>query len=81
MSQIYIKDYTNLIFAGVTQEARNKVKEQHLLEKRRIKEGWRYINIKDNYQVFVPCDESGKPTQEGMVRINRQKELLGIKNK
>ena len=81
MSQIYIKDYTNLIFSGVTQEARNKVKEQHLLEKKRIKEGWRYINIKENYQVFVPCDEFGNPTRDGMVRINRQKELLGIKNK
>ena len=60
-------------------EALKCVKRGHDVEEKRRKQGWRYIKITPTYQVFVPCDKKGNPTEEGMVRINRQKQLLGIK--
>ena len=60
-------------------EAIKCAKKGRKIEEERKKKGWRYIHITPTYQVFVPCDKKGNPTKEGMIRINRQKQLLGIK--
>ena len=40
-----------------------------MLEKKRLKEGWRYIMVAPHLELFVPCDKDGNPTKEGRRRI------------
>lgn len=49
------------------------------LENARAKKGWKYVDVDSRTQVFVPCDKKGRPTKEGVERINRFKEICGIK--
>ena len=60
-------------------EALKCAKQGRKIEEKRMKKGWRYVKITPTYQVFVPCDKKGNPTDDGLRRINRQKQLLGIK--
>lgn len=48
------------------------------LEKKRIRDGWRWVRIHDKIKTLVPF-ENDKPTEHGMRMIERRKELLGIK--
>lgn len=48
-------------------------------EEEKVKKGWRYIKLNDRIQLFVPCKKDGKPTNEGIKMIQKQKELYGIK--
>ena len=57
----------------VTESDINELKKAIKVEKNREKNGWRYIRVKPNTQMLVPCDESGKPTEQGMKMIERIK--------
>lgn len=48
-------------------------------ERERIKNGWKYIKVGNVTKILVPCDEKGNPTQKGIEKICKLKELLGIK--
>lgn len=80
MAQIYINDYENVFFAQVTDAARKCTSKQREKEIKDMKKGWKFVKIANGYQVFVPCDENGEPTEEGRKRIERQLNLLGIKH-
>lgn len=76
----YNNDYETAVFAQVTDAARKGVIKQREKELRDMKKGWKFVEIAKGYQVFVPCDENGNPTEEGLKRIDRQLNLLGIKH-
>ena len=48
------------------------------LEKGLIKKGYRWYRIRPTYQVLVPCDEEGNPTEEGLKKIQKHKDMLNI---
>lgn len=50
------------------------------IEKKLIKErNYRWYDVTPTYRILVPCDaESGKPTEEGVAKIKRHKEMLNI---
>ena len=55
---------------NVSDSDHKALKAAKRLEERRIKDGWRYVQATPMIQVFVPCDKSGKPTKDGIRRIN-----------
>lgn len=59
--------------------AKTALKKAYKQEEEKTKKGWRFIKLNERLQVFVPCDKKGKPTQEGLRLIQKQKELHGIK--
>lgn len=48
------------------------------MEKKLKKDGYRWYNIKPTYKVLIPCDEMGEPTEEGLKKIKKHKDLIGI---
>ena len=48
------------------------------LEKKRIKEGWKWVKVHEKLKTLVPF-KNGKPTEQGQRMIEKRKELLGIK--
>ena len=48
------------------------------LEKKRIKEGWKWVQIHEKLKSLIPFKD-GKPTEQGLMMIERRKEMLGIK--
>lgn len=48
------------------------------MEKSLIRKGYRWYSIKDTYKVLIPCDEWGHPTEEGLRKIEKHKEMLNI---
>lgn len=63
----------------VTQAAINAVKKGKKQEEEKLKNGWKYIQVGNTTKILVPCDEDGNPTEDGTRRINKLKEILGIK--
>lgn len=74
-------DYTNVISATstVTEADHKALAVAKRIERKRIKEGWRFYKINERMQVLVPFGKDGKPTEKGMKMIEMQKELQGIK--
>lgn len=62
----------------VTQAARTAIKKAKKIECENIKKGWRWIKVGTRTQILVPCDKDGKPTQDGLQRIQRLKKNLCI---
>lgn len=48
------------------------------IEKKKLKDGWRYVQVTEATQLLVPCDKNGKPTKAGQEKIN---EYLNPKKK
>lgn len=44
-------------------------------EKKRIREGWRWIKLSQRTKVFVPCDKNGEPTEYGRRMIEEAKKM------
>ena len=63
----------------VTTAAKAAAKKGAKMEKERIKQGWRWVNVGTRSKILVPCDKKGNPTQDGLRRIERLKQNLGIK--
>ena len=56
-------------------ETSAKVAEKmNKLEKKRMRDGWRWIKLSPRTRVFVPCDKRGRPTKEGQKLIEIAKE-------
>ena len=70
------------ITSTVTETDKRTLTKVRNKETEYTKKGWRYVRISNTTQVFVPCDEEGKPTLKGEETIKRYKEYLGanIKN-
>ncbi len=64
---------------AVAQAAKVAAKKCVEMEHERIKQGWRWIKVGTHSKILVPCDEKGNPTQDGLQRIERMKQSLGIK--
>jgi len=47
-------------------------------EKRLIEQGWRWVKISSISKLLVPCDKNGNPTKQGLEKIKKYKEHLGI---
>lgn len=56
-------------------KALTKAKAQ---EKKRLKQGWKWIRISNLSKVLVPCDKNGKPTKEGQRRIDVLRNKVNI---
>jgi len=52
-----------------------KAKER---ERKLIRKGYRWYSLKPNYKVLIPCDEDGNPTDVGVDKLNKHKEMLNI---
>lgn len=50
----------------VTRESERARAEMH----RKFKLGWRFVLAAPNLRILVPCDENGKPTEDGQRRID-----------
>lgn len=61
------------------EKALKAVDRNNSLEKRRIKEGWRWVSIHPNHKILVPCDKEGKPTPEGQKRIEKYDKFFTYK--
>lgn len=46
------------------------------IEKERLNNGWQYIQLTTQIKILVPCDKYGKPTKEGLERIEERKKYL-----
>lgn len=64
---------------SVIQAAKVAAKKCAKMEHERIKQGWRWVKVCAHSKILVPCDEKGNPTQDGLQRIERMKQSLGIK--
>lgn len=62
-----------------TQAAKAAAKKGEKMERERIKKGWRWVKVGTRSKILVPCDKKGNPTQDGLRRIERMKQNLGIK--
>lgn len=49
------------------------------LEKRDLKNGYRWYRINERNKILIPCNEKGYPTSKGLEKIKLFKEHLGIK--
>ena len=47
------------------------------IERKNIKQGYRWIRISPITEIHVPCDKDGNPTEEGMRRIKLLKDAKG----
>lgn len=47
-------------------------------EKKRLKQGWRWIRVSNLSKILVPCDKNGKPTKEGQRRIDVLRNKVNI---
>lgn len=74
---------TEMIWAQERKESliatRAAVKKGTKIEQKRIKAGWRYVQVNERTKILVPCDKKGKPTEEGEKKILALKKNLGIK--
>ena len=48
-----------------TEQAVKVAEKAEKIEKRRMKEGWRWLRLSPRTKVFVPCDSDGNPTADG----------------
>jgi len=64
---------------AVTQAAKAAAKKGAKMERERIRQGWRWVKVGTHSKILVPCDKKGNPTQDGLRRIERMKQNLGIK--
>ena len=64
---------------AVTQAAKAAAKKGAKMERERIKQGWRWVKVDQRSKILVPCDKKGNPTKDGLRRIERMKQNLGIK--
>lgn len=60
-------------------EARKTLEKAKKMDIKRDKDGWCFVRINGMTELHVPCDEDGNPTDDGLRRIERMKEYLGIK--
>lgn len=54
--------------------AKVKAMERELISKR----NYRWYKVKPTYMVLIPCDENGEPTEKGIEKIKKHKEMLNI---
>jgi hypothetical protein len=52
---------------------RTALEKAHRQERKKLKEGWRWMKISKDLTVLVPCNKSGKPTEKGLEIIERYK--------
>ena len=50
------------------------LKKAKLQERKKEKDGFRWITIDGRTRLFVECDKNGRPTRKGQEMINRYKE-------
>lgn len=55
---------------GGTELSKRTLLKAKQIEDKRIKEGWRWIELNPRTRIFVPCDKKGQPTKDGQRRIN-----------
>lgn len=48
------------------------------IEADKVSRGWRYVRADNTTKVLVPCDKNGNPTDEGLVRLERCRKMLGL---
>lgn len=63
--------------SNVTETDVRGLKHAKAVEKKQIKDGYRWVRINARTKVFVPF-RNGEPTEMGRKIIQKQKELLGI---
>lgn len=39
------------------------------IEKKKLRQGWRYVKVNQRLTAFVPCDKNGEPTEAGKQQI------------
>ena len=69
----------NWVYEKKTSTEKDKKALEHVkaLERKNIKQGYRWIRISPITEIHVPCDKDGNPTEEGMRRIRMLKNAKG----
>lgn len=63
--------------SNVTETDVRGLRHAKAVEKRQIKDGYKWVRINARTKVLVPF-KNGKPTEAGLKIIQKQKELFGI---
>ena len=72
-------NWSSTIKSTVTESDKKNLEAAKKYEKKKIKEGWRWIKVNERLKILVPCDKHGNPTKEGLEKIERFKSRLNIK--
>lgn len=62
----------------VTEKDIEAAQKARKIEKKKIKSGWRWVNILPSLKILVP-HECGKPTEQGQYMIDIMKEKFNLK--
>lgn len=66
-----ITDFRDIETIKLRNKAIEALKKTHEIDEERKKKGWRLVRINKNTEMLVPCGKDGKPTKEGLARIER----------
>ena len=61
---------------SVAEKDRQALEKAKKLEAKQEKSGYRWVKVNERNKVFVPCDKKGKPTKEGLRKIELFKMAL-----
>lgn len=64
---------------NVTEKDRIALEKAKRLEAKQAKHGYQWYKINDRLKVFIPFGKNGKPTLEGMRKIEILKAQMGCK--
>lgn len=69
----------NWIYDNKTTTEKDAKALEHVkvIERKNIKQGYRWIRISPITEIHVPCDKEGNPTEEGLRRIKLLKDAKG----
>ena len=69
----------NWIYDNKTTTEKDAKALEHVkvIERKNIKQGYRWIRISPITEIHVPCDNEGNPTEEGLRRIKLLKDAKG----
>ena len=58
---------TNWVYDNdkVSESSKRALDKARKTEREKIRDGWRWIKLSSRTKVFVPCDNDGRPTEEG----------------
>ena len=66
-------NWSSTIKSAVTESDKKSLEAAKKYEKKKIKEGWRWVKVNERLKILVPCDKHGNPTKEGLEIIAQYK--------
>lgn len=72
-------NWAKTLHGNVTESDRKALEKAKKMESKKIKQGYRWKRISPTLTMLVHCNPDGTPSEQGLERIAKQKERLGIK--